>query len=193
MKRKAILLSFIFVLSNTDGTLDAADDGQQAKTKQASTILTYMNVDPAVIRGQAHAVDQLLRQLLRPLLTQKKITPALLATTQKAARTMSKTDHAKEEIKKIALKLENPKASALEYGSNEETLFRLELGKAAAQAEIILNTYSYFNPYRYILSNKISLLRDLQLRAGEVKTEEKAQNYQEDVQKTLENLISWLG
>jgi len=63
------------------------------------------------------------------------------------------------------------------------------LNTAIEQAEKIRDSYSYFNPYRYVLSNKIASLKKLQ---EEVKNTSNQKKWQKDAQKTVDSLASWL-
>ena len=174
---KAILLTFIFVLINVPDAINAVDS-PQINARKIALLMVYAKENPP----RADAVKQVLQPELPP--QSADFTPAQVAIA-KTAQKISPTDTAKAQLKEIAEQIDSSDSLlAPEDIANK-------LNKAAQQAEIIRDSYSYFNPYRYILSNKISSLRDLQKKAAKISAE-KAQNYQKEVQKTLKNLISWL-
>ena len=177
---KAILLTFIFVLINTPGAINAVDS-PQINARKIALLMVYAKENP----HRADAVKQVLQRELPP--QSADFTPAQVAIA-KTAQKISPTDTAKAQLKEIAEQI--GKIDSSDSLSGPEDIAN-KLNEAAQQAEIIRDSYSYFNPYRYILNNKISSLQDLQKKAAKVSAE-KAQNYQKEVQKTLKNLISWL-
>ena len=103
------------------------------------------------------------------------------ATTDLATPAQTAAQSAKEQLAAIAQGMDSA-----------DTPVASQLATAITQAERIRDSYSYFNPYRYILSTKINTLKKLQKQAAKAEPED-SQKTQEKAKKELKNLVDWLG
>ncbi len=173
MKYKAILLSLIFVLSSAPGASHAAAASRHTKSEEIARLLVLAKMTTEI--EKVKKIEEVVHYKI------SQMPPAQPEASKKLS-----PDEAKATLKTIA------KAMHSDYLlSAQETASKLN--EAITQAKIIHNSYFYFNPYRYLLGNKISALQRLQERAEEANSPEKAKNYQNEAKKELEYLISWLG
>jgi len=114
---------------------------------------------------------------------------AILAYAKKESARMEGSVDTTNKLIHQLLKKRLPKEQPAESAATQDEAEARTLENAIEQMETIRNSYSRLNPYRYIISNKISYLKKLQEKTIE---EAGTEEYQQEVQKALANLTSWL-
>jgi len=114
---------------------------------------------------------------------------------------LTKFERAVKQLEEVANWAQSPTKVTAPTPMQHRTIegyFNAVLDTSVAEAEVIRDSYSYFNPKRYILSMKIGSLETLRSQsnnAANLDSEnppQKALAYQKSVIDTIKNFISWV-